>query len=190
MILDHGIDSANAWLCVMPLACICQFGEWWSVYFIWSVNVAYNMQLLELEYTKQFNIGLISGPAEGLIWCCLSAISQQFLGCGYYANVPHRWGYTMHQIMIYPYCVICSVTILLNIYKIYRESRNRNLSILKNAALFLWPVFFFYVNLNVYLYSKARITKEVPHLFFFFVGCCHSSVMIKMLIKHYGKERY
>jgi phosphatidylglycerophosphate synthase len=48
MILDHGIDSANAWLCVMPLACICQFGEWWSIYFIWSVNVAYNMQLLEL----------------------------------------------------------------------------------------------------------------------------------------------
>ena len=70
------------------------------------------------------------------------------------------------------------IILLKSTYISIRGFQKDGKSVVEHIALFLWPVFFFYVIANVYCFSKAELATKEPHLFYIFLGLCHSSNMV------------
>jgi len=121
MVLDHGLDSINGWLCMLPLAQITSMGNFTGLWCCWSVMCAYNMQIFELWYTDEFTIGYISGPAEGLIWCSICSIMSAYWGCEFYTEKSNGFDLFGHRLSlmecsVFPYAVAHIITVSYNMY--------------------------------------------------------------------------
>jgi len=186
LLFDHGCDAMNTFISGLTLFTVVQLDINCSpaLAYIMPMN-AFFFATWEEYYVDGLHLPVINGANEGIVMVIFMFVISGIFGTQIWLK--ELGPYTLNQYVVIAFIFMSVVTILGNIYNVYKHDRSKIKDSLGKLIIIL------YIDVTiliVHFLSKSKLADSHSRLLIYFVGFCFAKLVGHLQMAHVSHEEF